>query len=178
MSEVVLFFKIVGSVLILFSGSALGVSIGGDLARRLRELYELKKLFYIIKSEIAYGGFAIYEVFENASQKTIQQYQAWLIYIKKETYDCSEKLFSEIWSESVERYLNATALNKSDKQELLELGVNFGTIDKEQQMTMIELYLQKLENSILELQQDLKNKGRLYSAIGIGGSSFLVIALL
>ncbi len=178
MSEVALFFKILGSTLIIFSGSTLGFLMGNDLKKRLSQLFELKKLFLIVKSDISYGGYSMHEVFEYASKKTVDQYQKWLTYIRDETYDCSEKMFCEIWSTSIELHLGNTALSNGDKQELTMLGSSFGTIDKEQQITMIELYLHKLEHAIRELQQEIQGKMKLYKAIGLAGSSFLVIALL
>ena len=53
-----------------------------------------------------------------------------------------------------------------------------GYLDTEMQLSAIRLYLEHLEQSLAEAQEQMGSRQRLYQSLGIAGGVFLVILLL
>ena len=60
--------KIVGCIVILASCTGLGFSKSSEMQSHLDELEELKKIFYLLKSELQYTKAPFAEVFEKIGQ--------------------------------------------------------------------------------------------------------------
>ena len=62
--------KILGMLLIITAGTALGNSAGNDLRKRYRSLMELNLLMGFLKGELFYGADPLEKVFERLSQRS------------------------------------------------------------------------------------------------------------
>lgn len=58
-------FKIVGLLLVVCGCTAMGLSAGNEMERRIRELRELLKLLEILEGEIGYANAALAEAFRH-----------------------------------------------------------------------------------------------------------------
>ena len=156
----------------------MGALYANDIARRYEALCEFRRCFLLIKADIAYGGTSLSEVFQHAKEQTQGIYYRWFRYLEKETAECFQTRFEEIWKQSIEQNLDCEILKQEDLQELYILGRNMGGVNREQQITMLELYLSKLEYSIQILEAEKVQKQKLCHILGIATSIFIVVLLV
>ncbi len=178
MNEVIVCIKIFGSTLILSSGFLMGAIYAGEIGRRYESLCEFRRSFLLMKADISYGGTSLSEVFRHVKEQTQGIYYQWFAYLEKETGECFQKHFEEIWDHSIQESLDCEVLKQEDLNELYILGRNMGGVNRDQQITMLELYLNKLEYTIQVLEAEKVQKQKLCHILGIATSIFVVVLLV
>ena len=88
------------------------------------------------------------------------------------------KTIADIWKEGVEQKLSGLALSKQDKEALIHFGSNLGYLDKDMQLSTIDLYIATLETEIEEATKTVKEKSYLYNSLGIMAGLFVTIILI
>lgn len=88
------------------------------------------------------------------------------------------KEFFAIWQEAVTSYLPQTPLTKEEGEQLLAFGEHLGYLDREMQERTLSLYLEELEREMEELNQEIAQKGRLYTSAGILTGLFLAVIFI
>ena len=83
----------------------------------------------------------------------------------------------QIWRERVENSTKDWVMEEKDRQEFLQLGNFWGYIDISLQESALELYKEKLEYRIKEMQSTIKDRQRIYSMLGVLSGLFLGILL-
>ena len=151
--------------------TALGFEKGRELHVHLNELEELKRLFLIIQSELKITKATLSEIFLKVSKKTEEPYRGWLKYLATQLELCGAGTFMELWTNSIQLYLQETSLGKDEIYELEQVGQGIQYIDT------LELYLTQLDFSIQNTREELKTKKKLYQSMGIMCGIFLVIVL-
>ena len=164
--------KWIGSILILIAGGGIGFSKSYDMEKHLEELEELKKLFYLLRSELQYSRIPFAEVFEKMVPKTVEPYQAWLQYLYQSLNEKRTGSFWKIWSQSIEEKLKHSRLKKQEMEELQNVGKNL------EYMESFDLYIEQLEHRIKNTREEYRSKRKLCQSMGIMGGIFLVIILL
>ena len=86
--------------------------------------------------------------------------------------------FADFWNSEIEKIPKKTGLNNSDKELLSEFGSALGTTDIEGQLKHLGLYGEIFQNRLSECETALKDKSRIYRALGLfGGISTAIIIL-
>lgn len=170
--------KIIGSVSIMLSGITLGWSYGQNIEYRYRELVELYRCFQIMYSDISYGGISFVEVLCHVQEQSLDVYRRMFSCMEEEMRKKTQCRFCLIWDKTVDNFLSELHLLENDVMELKRVGQTIGTVDKEQQLSMIQLYLRKLELEIGELEREKDKKIKLCRMLGAMGSIFVVVILL
>ncbi len=179
MTKVEMFYlKMLGSVLIFVSGTSIGYLFSRDLSKRYIDLQALLHYFTIIKSDIAYGGVSLSEVFHHVETSCKPHHREWVAYLNEQSRGNESTSFQQIWESGIQEYRNQIHLSKEEWQELVEIGTSIGEIDKEQQILMLGLYIKKLEYRIQELNEEKKAKKKLYQLFGVAGSLLIIVILL
>ena len=164
--------KWIGSVFILLAAGGIGFSKSYDMEKHLEQLEELKKLFYLLRSELQYTKAPFAEVFEKMATKTVEPYQAWLQYLNQSLNEKRTASFWEIWYQSIEGKLGDSRLKKQEIEELRSVGKNLEYIES------LDLYIKHLEYQIENTKEIYKSKKKMCQSMGIMGGIFIVILLL
>ena len=167
-------FKVCGVVLVVFATSAYGFMMSGDLQKRLSQLYELKKIMFLLKGEISYGATPLLEACSNIAKRVKAPFCEVLYNISVS----EEKTIKEIWKTNFSDGFKYMNLNGEDKERLLLLGDSLGLSDKETQSRVISLYLEELEMSIKALNEMLPKKTRVYRCLGVVSGIMLAIIII
>lgn len=165
-------YKWIGSILIIAACSGLGFSKSRELQRHLDELEELKKLFYLLRSEMQYTKAPFAEIFDKIGRKTEEPYRAWLMSLSKRLNKKGTGTFWEIWSVSINEDLKKSNLKVDELEELTNVGKNLAYMES------FDLYIEQLEYKIKHTREAYQSKKRLCQSMGIMGGVFLVILLL
>lgn len=178
MSEVIFCMKIVGSTMVLSAGTMIGYLYGRDITLHCEELETLKRYFQIMKSDIQYSANSLQEIFEHLRFQCKDDHKEWFSYVIEAVEEGTNQRFELIWKDSIHLFMNDIKLHFDELEELIEVGMSLGSVDREQQNMMINLYLEQLEYRIKVLKKESLQKKKLYHLIGITGSLFVVIMLL
>ena len=86
--------------------------------------------------------------------------------------------FTSFWENSLNTIPKKYGLNNSDKELLYKFGSALGTTDIEGQLKHLGLYGEIFQNRLSECENALKDKSRIYRALGLfGGISTAIIIL-
>lgn len=164
--------KIIGSVFILAACTGIGFSKSSDMQCHLNELEELKKLFYLLKSELQYTRAPFAEVFEKIGQKIREPYRTWLLDLRRRLNEKNGSMFWEMWCDSIEESLKTCRLKEDELKELMNVGKNLEYIES------LDMYIEQMDYRIKNTREAYRSKRKLSQSLGIMGGIFLVILLL
>ena len=170
--------KIIGSIMIIGAASLLGWKKAADVDRAYEELQYVRRLLYLLQSEIAYSRAFLAEAFSNISRSAREPYRAWLRQLSCCMESCSGGEFEGIWNRTIHRYLQGTPLPEQEVEHLKELGKYLGNADIKTQVRHIELLEEQIEIAMKEMREELRTKKRLYYCLGVMGGIFLAIILV
>lgn len=164
--------KLIGSILILAACSGIGFSKSQEMKQHLDELEELKKLFYLLRSELQYTRAPFAEIFVKVGQKINNPYKEWILQLSNRIANKNGSSFWEIWYTSITEDLQKSRLKEEDLEELKQVGKNLEYIES------IDLYIEQMEYKIKHTRESYRSKRKLSQSLGIMGGIFLVILLL
>ncbi len=170
--------KLIGSILVITSCSALGFYFSDELKTRINDLSEFKKLLILFRGDIQYTNTPLPEAIQALSKRHEGTYKVFLQNISNRLLDLSGSSFSEIWKDGIKNDLDHTSLAKEDYILLNNLGDSIGYLDKNMQLNTLDLYLDQIEVTIDELNKTVKEKTHLYNSLGIMLGIFITIVLL
>lgn len=164
--------KLLGSILILASCTGIGISKSQEMQGHLEALEEIKKLFYLLRSELQYTRAPFAEVFQKIAGKIETPIDDWLTNMALNLNQKANKSFWEIWCTSITEHLMKSRLHEEDLEELKQVGKNLEYTEN------LDLYIEQLEYKIKHTRENYRTKRKLCQSMGIMGGIFLVILLL
>lgn len=176
--------RLAGAILVIFATSYAGFECGGRIQKRINQLYGLKSIFTELYSDVEYGACTLSESFRKIAEHQEKLYEVFLKELSRsmkcdsEDRRYQEQSFAHLFSEAVDQKLSQSALSKEDKQGLLQFGKQLGCNQKQGQLRLIQMYLQKLELKIQELEKTKTEKQKIIRVLGISVGMLLVILLL
>ena len=167
--------KTAGIILILFSGTGLGLCKSMELTARLKILEKLAQLLLLLKGEIRCTGATLEDAFHDAAAKMPGEYRLFL----KETAGWLQQrpgiTFDEIFRECAVRLLPLYRLSEEERESFLSLGEKLGYLDREMQIRQLELYETDFLYLLQNLRKDKEEKKKIYRSLGAMGGILLAI---
>lgn len=175
-----LFIRAFGVGLILFSSTAIGLLCANRLKEQIEELETIKKLLLMLRGEIKYSHSTLSEAFGSIGKRIKGPYGELLLKVAGQMDSMKGQTLAQIWEGCVAEpeYLKESALLKEEKEKWLHFGGQLGYLDKEMQVSTIELYLEQVQEEIKNAQENFKRNGKLYRMMGVMAGIFLVILML
>ena len=170
--------RIMGAILIIFASGGIGVTKGIELQKYLRELEQLKQIFWMLKREIQYTKAPFSEAFSHIGRRMEGAQGEWLLYLARHIEEKAGATFFQLWTESIDQCLIKSQLKSKDREELKAIGMQMGYLDEQMQLGTIDLYLEQLSFVIEKAREELVMKKRLCNCLGVMGGIFLVIILI
>lgn len=170
--------KLIGVVLIVASSTGMGYLKGVNLSKNLMEMQEIRRIFLMLRSEVAYTKSPFGEAFYRIAERTYGKYKEWLFFLAESLNQRSGHTFFELWQHALERYFSDTHLDKKNLELLKNMGTNMGYLDREMQVGAIDLYLEQLKLNIRKMQEELPEKRRILNCLGVMGGIFVAVVLV
>lgn len=170
--------KILGAVFVIASTSAIGLQISKAMKLHIQSLQLLRKIMVMLKGEITYTNTPLEEAFQLIGRKVGGEYGHFLEEVALRLALRSGERFPHIWKEEIDKQLKRVYLNGSDLEELKLLGENLGYLDAQLQSQTIDLYLEQIEITINSLRENLSQRCRLCTSLGVMGGIFITIVML
>lgn len=170
--------RLAGAALLLAACAGLGFSVSWKMKERLRDLRELRRIAAMLRQEISYAGTALPEALERIGGKVREPFGEFLGRLAGELDRYPGDSFGMIFQEQVDEGLYRTALEPGDLSDFKELGRYLGYLDKEMQLSNLELYLAETDGKLSRLGEELPAKRKLSRALGLLAGSFLAVLFL
>ena len=168
-------FKIVGLLLVVCGCTAMGLSAGNEMERRIRELRELLKLLEILEGEIGYANAALAEAFRHGARRMAEPFSGFLEHMAKHMDEFRGDTLGEIFMRHVQEDLKGTALCRKDLDALTGFGEQLGYLDVKMQLAAIGLYKEQLTHEYVRAREDCRKNSKLYRCLGLMGGLFLAL---
>ena len=170
--------KTAGIILILFSGTGLGLCKSMELTARLKILEKLAQLLLLLKGEIRCTGATLEDAFLDAAAKMPGEYRLFL----KETAGWLQQrpgiTFDEIFRECAARLLPLYKLSEEERESFLSMGEKLGYLDREMQVAQLTLLEEELGYRIKTLKSAMPKQQKTYQSMGILGGILLEVSII
>lgn len=173
-----IYIKILGCILIISSSAGMGFFFSGELKNRIGDLKELKKLIFLLRGDIRYAKTPLPEAVQAMAIRHEGKYKHFLTVIAQRLNELGGISFCSIWKSAVDKDLEKTSLSKKDLEGLAMLGENLGYLDMDMQINTLDLYISQIEEEIVDLSRNVKEKSYLYNSLGILGGIFITLIML
>lgn len=145
---------------------------------RVVDLKALKKEIYLLRGDIRYGSTPLPEAIEMLSRRSSDHFKEFFFNVALQLKKFGGLPFAEVWDKGIRENLGESFLNEHDKEMLRKLGDTLGFMDKDTQIKSIDLYIEQLEQELLEAVKTEKEKTRLYNMLGVLFGLFLAVVLV
>lgn len=168
-----LILKYIIIILIFFTSVYIGDLVSKKYILRVKELKEFKNAFNIIETKIKFTYEPLSNIFIETSKllsKNVAKiFESTVIYMKQLNA-------GEAWNKSLEEC--ETNLNKEDIENIKNFGKMLGTVDKDGQISMLEVTKNFIEMQIDKAKTEENKSSKLYKTLGvIVGLAFIVILI-
>lgn len=172
-----LMIRLMGAVLLVMTSSLYGWLRAKELADREGELNYLLQFISAFKSEISFQRSSLGEIFLKISEKSRLPYRNIFhgIYYGMEH---ERKSFEEMWREALGRMTEETCLKKEDVQYMTELVDLANAMDGRYREEIFEQVSGEMEGQKKRLENEYRQKGKVYCCMGITMGILGVIILI
>lgn len=167
--------RMTGALLLLLGGLALGLLPVRELSRRCNALRAWEDALLLLRGELSFSLPAMPQLLETLRLKALSPAGETFARVREGLGELGERSFDQIWTQAVTQY---GGLRGEDLAPLLRLGETLGRYDREDRDRAIEAVRDQLSRREAHCREELKNKGRAYSALGLSLGAFLIIFYL
>lgn len=172
-----LMIRLIGAVLLILTSSLYGWMQAKELIERRGELNYLSQLIAAFKSEVSFQRSSLGEIFLKLSEKSRLPYQNIFCGIYR-GMECERKSFESMWQEALERMAAETCLKKEDIQYMMELTSLAKAMDCRYRDEIFEQVSEEMEEQKKHLENEYRQKGKVYCCMGITIGILGVIILI
>ncbi|MZP28469.1 hypothetical protein GTO91_01860 [Heliobacterium undosum] len=169
--------KLVGAALILGAFSAGGLMTSRDLSRRKQILASLQSALGMLATEIAYRATHLPDALEQVSRTASAPVKSLFAEAGRRLREAEGQAASEIWLQSLELWLPATPLQRSDAEELARLALGLGAGPREDQLHRIEEVKNRLACLESEARETETRMAKVWSYGGVLFGAAVVLAI-
>ncbi|MBA5850621.1 stage III sporulation protein SpoAB [Clostridium sp. cel8] len=170
--------KLLGCIMVIFSTTAIGFILGEKLKNRTRELRELQRCIYEIKTRILYSHTTLPQAIATASTKVKRPVSTLFMEVSKmlnknsvnNVYQAFESVFAD----------NRDIFNLKDEDIsiILDFSKSLGESDLEGQKSIFSLTIENLKKQIDMSEVILKKNIKMYRYLGFSLGAVVVILLI
>jgi stage III sporulation protein AB len=169
--------KVIGAVLILFSGTMFGFYQAALLSRRPRQIRQFIQALQRLETEIVYGLTPLTIAFRKLADQ-LPHPAAGLFRRAGEALAAStDRSAGDIWRQAAEEQWKYTALKSGEKQILLQLGHTLGRSDREDQVKHLRLAVSQLQAEEGAALEEQKRYESMWKSLGVLMGALVVILM-
>jgi stage III sporulation protein AB len=138
----------------------------------------IRKALICLRGEIQFGRTPMPEALSSVARHTTGNISEFFYEVSRELRSGRGSSFAVIWQEKTERYLEGKCIQKEDVTELKELGQTLGYLDSVMQVNTLNLYLERMQETLIRQNKEKQDKVRLYNLLGIIGGIMITIIII
>ncbi len=169
--------KLLGAILIIGASTLYGFYRASLFAERPRQIRGLIHVLNRLSTEIGYGSTPLPDALAKLSSQTRKPLNQWLASIAEKLQPGMSLTVKEAWQASLEEIWSRTAMKRSEKEALLELGQSLGVSDREDQMKHLQLAVRQLQHEEAEARDEQLKYEKLCRSLGVLCGALIVILI-
>ena len=173
-----MYIKMIGGLALIGLTSAIGFMKAGELNERVRKLQDFKRMIVFLQGELRFHRSVLSEAFENVAEKMEHPFSEFLKTMAEEMEERENDGFEDIWKKNSGILLCEDGFRKEDKILLEILKSGLGYLDLAMQTETLNAAVIRTEEVILEAQEQLKTKGKLYQTMGVTIGALLTLLFI
>lgn len=166
--------KLIGTIVLIFSTSMVGIYFSGCLSERVRILNAVKLMLEELSIQIRFRGLTVTELVQELMENSALNECTFLLSVEENLI--AVKSFSRAWELSVDGW-NTRGIKASDRELLKGIGGFLGNSDIDGQLSSLELSKEKLSVLQREATEQCEKRGRLYRSLGVLSGAFAAVML-
>lgn len=170
--------KLTGTVFIVMATTLMGIFRAEDIREQYRQMGQIQRFLSLLESEIRYGRTHLGEAFIHIAHQMQEPYRSWLLSMEKDMEKTDAGRFEEIWSRRVEEKLRKSGLSGQELERLTQLGGQFGAMDLELQLRVLDLYQEQLRLHMEEARENIRTRVRLCHCLGVMSGTLIAVLLV
>lgn len=171
--------KIVGMCSLALAAILVGYRAALNVKGRIDELIYVKRLMTMFQGELRYKNATLSDGFMAVSRRANGTYRTLFERLSIATEENYSKTMAQLFEETVDSILvGNTLLSKEDICRLKELGETMGYQDQKMQLANIDLYIDRLSESIEEDRMKMKDTMKMYRTLGVLSGLASIIVFL
>lgn len=172
------YFKILGCILVISSTWSIGHYFSSNYQKRVADLKEFKSNIIFLRGDIRHASTPLPEAIYSIAIRNKGNFEEFFAYTSKKLNEYPGVSFCDVWSESALLNLNSTGLHQKDINNIILFGENLGYLDKNMQISFLDLYIEQLDNEINELLLNVTKKTYMFNSLGLMVGIFISIIML
>ncbi|HEX7056273.1 MAG TPA: stage III sporulation protein SpoIIIAB [Bacilli bacterium] len=169
--------KLIGTALVLIAGTLAGFAKAKELADRPQQIRELVHALQSLATEIGYGFTPLPQALGKLGKRLSAPLSA-LFQATSEQLSMAQGLsVDEVWRENVLLLWPKTALRRTEKEILLQLGAILGASGKEDQLKHLHLAIHELQREEAEALEERRRYEKMWKSLGFLLGALVVIVL-
>lgn len=168
--------KMVGLLLIVFTGLGMGLAAAGGLRRRVSNLEQLGRLMGRMADQIRYTAAPVEELLESAERSG--EFTGLPVLDRACAGIREGANIHDAWDRAVRDSGRDAGLTQGDQELLMGFGVGLGTTDVAGQVANCGQYRELLDQRLSEARKESESKGRLYLTLGFSAGMAVALLLL
>lgn len=167
--------KILGALLVIFSGTGIGWLWGYFLRKRVKTLNDMIQIFQWLGTEIGYASVPLPEAFGKIGDR-VRSETGMVASIFARSLASPEGLTAdEAWQQSLEKCREELPLDQEDWKVLADFGRTLGVTDRNHQVKAIQETLEKLKIREEEARKTAEKNERIYRYLGMATGALVAL---
>ena len=162
-----IYFKLIGAVLILLCGTLSGFYLSYRLRLRLKVYEDLIDFLSRLHTNIRYFSDDIFKLIKISAPSSLAEF-----------FNRNISLFGIYWESIIKDISKSCGLTADDYNNLIEFGRILGTTDVQGQLSHINIYKGIFTTTRDEYQKDFKTKSKLYRVLGFFLSAAVALLII
>lgn len=170
--------KLVGSVLILLSGTLAGFYQANQFASRPKQIRELTLMLQRLLTEINYSYRPLAEALSQIGKQASEPLGRLFISAADHMNSSQGLSAQESFQHAINHYWSRTAMKQPEKEAIRQLSFSLGTSDREEQNKHITLAIQQLNHEEASARNDQIKYEKMSRSLGLLVGALIVILIL
>ncbi|GAB6182102.1 stage III sporulation protein AB [Desulfotomaculum defluvii] len=170
--------KLIGAAVVVFFCTLIGMTIASSYSRRPGEIRSLLNALQILETEISYGATPLPDALANVAARCDQRVALLFSRTSEELMSLRGITAREAWDIALSEYYPQSALYKTDRAILMELGASLGISDREDQVKHLVLAKEQLKLEHVKAEEASQKNTKVYNYLGFLGGLTVVLILI
>ena len=169
--------KLIGILLVLGGCIGMGLYESYYVNARYQHGLAWKKALICLRGEVEYARTPLPEAFQVVGQKNAGKVGKFFVSLSEKLFEADTGQMDEFWQECLDKTFEKKDLLSEDRGIVNDMGKTLGYLDVTMQVNTINLYLERLQQSLALQEREKKEKIRLYNLLGVSGGVFIALMI-
>lgn len=169
--------KLLGAIIIIAASTLYGLYRASMFAERPRQIRGLIHGLNRLSTEIGYGSTPLPDALAKLAGQMKKPLAELFSSIADKLQPGMSVTVKEAWQTTVDAMWSRTAMKRSEKEALLELGQSLGVSDREDQLKHLQLAVKQLQHEEAEARDEQLKYEKLCRSLGVLGGALIVILI-